>query len=96
MAHTIHIVPLLAALLLAACAPNPAMFETAPVVINATAGPVTCQLYTTDLVVWDRSIDRPPTMPVAEADAICQAAGMRQAEQAALARAAAAAAPADP
>jgi hypothetical protein len=73
---------LLAVPLLAACVPSPASFETEPVVINATAGPVTCQLYTAELVAWDRSIDRPAAMPVAEADAICQAEGRRQAMRA--------------
>jgi hypothetical protein len=73
---------LLAAPFLAACIPSPASFETEPVVINSTAGPITCQLYTAELVAWDRSIDRPDAMPVAEADAICQAEGRRQALQA--------------
>jgi hypothetical protein len=79
MIRALRILPLLALPLLAACIPSPASFETEPVVINSTAGPVTCQLYTAELVAWDRSIDRPDAMPVAEADAICQAEGRRQA-----------------
>jgi len=65
--------------LLTACIPSPASFETEPVVIDTSTGPVTCQLYTAEIVAWDRAIDRPDTMPVAEADAICQAEGRRAA-----------------
>lgn len=64
---------------LTACIPSPASFETEPVVINTSAGPVTCQLYTAEIVAWDRAIDRPAAMAVDEADAICQAAGRRAA-----------------
>lgn len=69
------LVPLLP--LLTACIPSPTSFETEPVVISTSAGPVTCQLYTAEIVAWDRSIDRPDAMSVAEADAICQAEGRR-------------------
>jgi len=69
-------------LFLAACIPDPKSFETEPVVVQTSVGPVTCQLYTAEIVAWDRAIDRPERMTVAEADAICQAAGRRQAMQA--------------
>jgi hypothetical protein len=65
--------------LLAACLPSPESLETEPVVISSPAGPVTCQLYTPEIVAWDRSINRPDAMSVAEADGICQAEGRRQA-----------------
>ncbi len=66
-------------LALAACVPDPKSFETEPVVVQTSVGPVTCQLYTAEIVAWDRAIDRPERMSVAEADAICQAEGRRQA-----------------
>jgi hypothetical protein len=66
-------------LAVAACVPDPKSFETEPVVINTSAGAVTCQLYTAEIVALDRAINRPQGMSVAEADGICQAEGRRQA-----------------
>ncbi len=79
MMRPIHVLPLLALPMLAACVPDPRLFETEPVVIQTSAGAVTCQLYTAEIVAWDRAIDRPERISVAEADALCQSEGRRQA-----------------
>ncbi|NSY38823.1 hypothetical protein [Leisingera sp. ANG59] len=57
---------------------SPEQFETTPVQLQTSKGVVTCQLYTKDRVLWDRSIDRPASMPVQEADEICKQEGYRQ------------------
>jgi hypothetical protein len=66
------------AMLLSACVLTPEAYETDPVDVETTQGIVTCQLYTENLVSWDRSIDRPATMSVQEADAVCKSEGLRQ------------------
>ena len=60
---------------LAGCSPQ--LLETPPVTIDTAKGPVRCQLYTQTLHSWDRSIDHPGDMTVAEADALCRAEGQR-------------------
>ncbi|MBY6055304.1 hypothetical protein KUV26_02500 [Leisingera daeponensis] len=57
---------------------SPENYETTPVQLRTSSGIVTCQLYTRDRVLWDRSIDRPGSMSVADADAICKQEGQRQ------------------
>lgn len=57
---------------------SPEQFETAPVQLRTSKGIVTCQLYTKERVLWDRSIDRPASMSVKEADDICKTEGYRQ------------------
>lgn len=52
-------------------------FESAPVTVQTPKGPVVCQLYTRNMVEWDRAISRPDSMGVQEADAICVAEGKR-------------------
>jgi hypothetical protein len=74
-------------LVLSACVPNPDFFETPPVTIETAQGPVTCQLYSPEIVKWDRAINRPDTMSVAEGDAVCQEAGQKQMADAIAARA---------
>jgi hypothetical protein len=64
---------------LAACV-SPESYESEPVEIDTPAGVVTCQLYTRDLVIWDRAIDRPDSMSVSTADAICVNEGQRRSE----------------
>lgn len=64
--------------LLAGCSLDPASYETAPVTLQSAKGPVVCQLYSKEIVEWDRSIDRPARMSVKEADDICYAEGLRQ------------------
>ncbi len=70
---------LLALPLLAGCSLSPKNYETTPVQVATAQGPVTCQLYKPDMVVWDRAIDRPESMTVAMADQICIAEGKRRA-----------------
>lgn len=61
---------------LAACSPKD--YESPPVTVNTPQGPVVCQLYTKDIVEWDRAISRPNSMGVAEADAVCIEEGKRE------------------
>lgn len=68
---------LAAAALLAGCAIDPRQLESTPVDVPTAKGPVTCQLYTRETIVWDRSIDRPERMGVEEADMVCREAGRR-------------------
>ncbi len=71
------IAPIAVVLGLSACA-TPENYETTPVVVETAQGAVTCQLYTKNLTTWDRSINRPATMSVKDADAACLAEGQRQ------------------
>lgn len=66
---------LLGLLLLGACAPRD--LETPPVKVETAKGTVVCQLYTQDIVYWDRSITRPDSMTTKEGDAICIAEGRK-------------------
>ena len=61
---------LIATAVLGAC--TPAACETEPVKVETPQGTVTCQLYTSALTDWDRSIDHPATMTVAVADNYCK------------------------
>ena len=63
---------------LSACSLDPRTYETTPVVVQTEAGPVTCQLYTKEQVIWDRAIARPNSMDVETADNLCLAEGRRQ------------------
>lgn len=65
-------------LLVAACSLDPRDYETTPVVVQTAAGPVTCQLYTKERVIWDRAIARPNSMDVATADNLCRQEGVRE------------------
>lgn len=76
-ARAIMIAALSAVTLATGCA-DPQNYETPPVIVQTAKGPVTCQLYTKRLVLWDRSIDRPDAMGVQEADNICRAEGKRE------------------
>ncbi|MEX0348632.1 MAG: hypothetical protein AB3N15_04335 [Paracoccaceae bacterium] len=66
------------AVILSGCVPSPENYETTPVQVQSAKGIVTCQLYSKDLVVWDRAIDRPNNMGVQEADDICREEGRRE------------------
>ena len=57
-----------------------ASYETTPVTLSTTYGPVVCQLYTSDTVLWDEAISHPDTMQRAEADTLCRTEGQRQAK----------------
>lgn len=63
--------PMLLSLVLVTAACSPQSMETAPVHVETAKGTVVCQLYTTEVVYWDRSIARPDKMTTQEADAIC-------------------------
>lgn len=65
-------------LAMAGCVASPKDYETTPVKVETDQGTVTCQLYTDDLVVWDRAIDRPASMSVKAADSVCLAEGERR------------------
>ena len=67
-------------LLLSACVPPPASIATTPVTVQTPQGPVVCQLYLPDIVLWDMSTDRPPTMTKDEADKFCVQAGEERAK----------------
>ncbi|WP_284163780.1 hypothetical protein [Frigidibacter sp. SD6-1] len=62
---------------LSACV-SPADYETTPVTVNSPKGPVVCQLYTKQQVLWDRAVSVPTGMTVKEGDQICIAEGQRQ------------------
>ncbi|RDD71236.1 hypothetical protein DVR11_11945 [Paracoccus versutus] len=68
----------LALVFLAACSIDPKDYESPPVTVETAAGPVVCQLYTKDLVRWDRAIQRPESMSVETADQICLNEGLRE------------------
>ncbi len=68
--------PIALVLALSACAPE--RYESTPVVLETAQGPVTCQLYTKEIVSWDRSIDRPAAMSVKAADALCLEEGNKR------------------
>ena len=67
---------LTAATLLAACSPQ--QFESEPVTVDSPQGPVVCQLYTKNMLDWDRSVSRPDAMSAETADTICRNEGVRQ------------------
>ncbi|TRW98646.1 hypothetical protein FNJ84_03560 [Paracoccus sp. M683] len=67
-----------AVVFVAACSVDPRDYETTPVVVETAAGPVTCQLYTKERVIWDRAIARPNNMDVKTADNICLQEGQRE------------------
>lgn len=69
---------LVLAVALAGCV-DPRDYESDPVEVPTTRGTVICQLYTQNLVVWDRAITRPEAMTVADADAVCIDEGKRRA-----------------
>lgn len=62
---------------LAGCSIDPKAYESPPVTVQTRQGPVVCQLYTKEIVRWDRSITRPGAMSVEAADAVCLEAGRR-------------------
>lgn len=55
-----------------------AEYETPPVTVQSENGPVTCQLYTVERVMWDQATQLPDGLTQEEGDAICRAEGYRQ------------------
>ncbi len=64
-------------ILATACTISPKAYESAPVTVQTSKGAVVCQLYTKEIVEWDRAIQRPQSMSIEEADNICLEAGRR-------------------
>ena len=73
-----YVLPAAMVAVVAACSINPKDYESPPVTVKTPKGPVVCQLYTKEIVEWDRSIHRPASMSVDEADAVCLEEGRRQ------------------
>lgn len=68
----------LAGLLVSACSiESKSSFESPEVVVTTDAGPVTCQLYTRDELIWDRATLRPSTLTDDQANQICRDEGVR-------------------
>ncbi|RNF34878.1 hypothetical protein [Paracoccus methylarcula] len=63
---------------LSACSIDPKQWETEPVTVETPNGRVVCQLYSPDIVRWDRAIERPENMSVKTADAYCHNEGVKQ------------------
>ena len=57
---------------------DPQQYEATPVQVSSPQGVVTCQFYTQTYVLWDRAVDFPQTMTLAQADNICKAEGERR------------------
>ncbi|TRD13739.1 hypothetical protein [Palleronia caenipelagi] len=55
-----------------------ANFESEPVVVPTEKGPVTCQLYGHNQVVWDEAILKPDTISDNKAHEICINEGTRR------------------
>lgn len=62
---------------LAACSLDPRDYESDPITVQTAQGLVVCQLYTKDIVRWDRAIQRPESMDIRTADNICLSEGQR-------------------
>lgn len=77
MSKKLIVFALPAIFVLAGCV-DPKDYETTPVKVSTSKGVVTCQLYTQERVLWDRAIDRPESMSVKEADAVCVNEGNRR------------------
>lgn len=65
--------------LLSGCVASPEAYETPPVDLETPKGVVTCQLYTDEIVLWDRAIRWPRAMSAEAADALCKKEGNRRA-----------------
>ncbi|MFV0386684.1 hypothetical protein [Paracoccus sp. (in: a-proteobacteria)] len=55
--------------IIAGCTPKD--FWSPPVTLDTPKGPVVCELYTKEIVEWDRAILEPEGMSVEEADKLC-------------------------
>ncbi len=65
-------------LVLTGCSIDRTAFETAPVYVVRPEGVVTCQLYTTSRVSWDRAIKVPEGMLITTGDSVCRTEGLRR------------------
>ena len=69
---------MLALLLVALSACSPAMFESEPVTVKTDKGSVICQLYTREIVEWDRPVTFSTSITPEEAYRICVNEGIRE------------------
>ncbi|TRD22158.1 hypothetical protein FEV53_05390 [Palleronia caenipelagi] len=65
-------------LAVAAAGCTQAQYESEPVAVQTAKGPVTCQLYGHNQVVWDEAILRPDSMTDDEANQVCVQEGQRR------------------
>ena len=65
-------------LVLTGCSIDRTAFETSPVYVVRPEGVVTCQLYWTNRVLWDRAIKVPEGMLITTGDSICHTEGLRR------------------
>ncbi len=78
MSRILKSVGLLAALIVVSgCVQDPRQYESPPVTVTVAKGKITCQLYTKELIYWDRATDWPRSMTVEEADAVCLEQGKK-------------------
>lgn len=75
MKHII-IASLTSILFLTSC--DRASYETEPVMISTPLGPVTCQLYTIDYIMWDEALRYVSSMKKETADLYCKDEGQRR------------------
>jgi len=78
MHRTSLTVGMMSILVLTGCTIDRSAFETAPVYVVRPEGVVTCQLYTTSSVSWDRAIKVPEGMLITTGDSICHNEGLRR------------------
>ncbi len=62
---------------LSGCVPSQS-YESAPVQVQTSQGVVTCQLYTKDIVLWDRALSHPTEISAQAADQVCTDEGKRR------------------
>ncbi len=62
---------------LSGCVPS-SSYESTPVQVQSAQGVVTCQLYTKEVVLWDRATRKPAEMTEQAADQVCKAEGQRR------------------
>lgn len=51
-------------------------YERPPVTVETESGPVVCQLYLPEIVLWDTPVSYPASMSKEEAVSICREEGM--------------------
>ncbi|MDS9466196.1 hypothetical protein RGQ15_01200 [Paracoccus sp. MBLB3053] len=68
----------LLAAVVSVCACDKTEYESATVTVDTVEGPVTCQLYRRDMVLWDRALTRPATMTDSAANEACRTEGYRE------------------
>lgn len=67
-------------LVLAVSSCDKAEYETEQVTVSTPEGPVTCQLYRRDIVMWDEALTRPGSLTDHQANEACRIEGLREKE----------------